>query len=124
MDKKFKSSHKKFKEKSNKELYNHMNKAKKREKAERATYLEMISDGLKLPSDVLVGAPIITAFGRNEICIENYKSILEYNDNFIKILSKIGSIIIEGKELKISYFTNDEMKITGLVHSINYLKSK
>jgi sporulation protein YqfC len=101
-----------------------MNKAKKREKAERATYLEMISDSLKLPSDVLVGAPIITAFGRNEICIENYKSILEYNDNFIKILSKIGSIIIEGKNLKISYFTNDEMKITGLVHSISYLNSK
>ncbi len=124
MDKKFKSSHNKFKEKSNKELYNHINKAKKKEKAERATYLEIISDSLKLPSDVLVGAPIITAFGKNEICIENYKSILEYNDNFIKILSKIGSILIEGKNLKISYFTNDEMKITGLVHSINYLNSK
>ncbi|MFV0344035.1 MAG: YabP/YqfC family sporulation protein [Anaerocolumna sp.] len=124
MDKKFKSNHKKFKEKSNKELYHTINKANKRGKAERATYLEIISDSLKLPSDVLIGAPIITAFGKNEICIENYKSILEYNDNYIKILSKIGSIVIEGKKLKISYFTNDEMKVTGLVHSINYLNSK
>lgn len=124
MDKKIKSHHKKFKEKSNKELYNHMNKKKKKEEAERATYLEMISDSLKLPSDVLVGAPIITAFGKNELCVENYKSILEYNDQFIKILSKIGNILIEGKNLKISYFTNDEMKITGLIHSINYLNSK
>ena len=124
MNLKIKSAHKKFKQKSNKELYDQIDSAKKHEKAERETYLEILSSQLKLPSDMLAGAPIVTAIGRNEVCIENYKGILEYNSCLIKILTKIGTVIIEGKNLNISYFTNDEMKITGILHSINYVNSK
>lgn len=120
--KKMKSNHKKFKLKSNKELYNKIDKTKKQEEVERATYLEILSSQLKLPSDVLAGAPIITALGRSEVCIENYKGILEYNNSLIKILTKIGNLHIEGKNLTISYFTNDEMKITGVINNISYVK--
>jgi sporulation protein YqfC len=120
----FKSNHKKFKMKTNKGLYDKINKSKKEENAERASYLEILSSHLKLPSDMLADAPIITAFGRNEVCIENYKGILEYNNARIKIMTKIGSIHIEGKNLNISYFTSDEMKISGMIHSINYVNNK
>lgn len=121
MNKKMKSHHKKFKEKSNKEIYDNISKTKKEADAERMSYLESLSSKLKLPSDMLAGAPIITAIGRNEVCIENYKGILEYNDKLIKVLTKIGRVHIEGKNLGISYFTNDEMKITGIISTINYI---
>lgn len=124
MQHKFKSLHGKNKQVSNKEIYNNINKNKKEEEERRKNFLETVSDRLKLPSDVLAGAPIITAMGRNEVCIENYKGILEYNDNLIKILSKIGIIRVEGKNLNISYFTNDEMRITGLVSAITYITQK
>lgn len=122
--KKFKSIHKKNKEKNNKELYNSINKEKKHEKAERITYLESLSNQLRLPSDMLAGAPIITAIGRNELYIENYKGILEYSNNFIRILTKIGRMNIEGKNLNIVYFTNDEMKIIGMIYSIDFATGK
>ncbi|WFR59973.1 sporulation protein YqfC [Anaerocolumna sp. AGMB13025] len=124
MIKKLKSSHKKFKQKSNKEIYDHIEKKKKKEDTERASYLEILSSQLKLPSDMLAGAPIVTAIGRSEVCIENYKGILEYNSALIKILTKIGSIHIEGKNLNIAYFTNEEMKITGMIHTINYVNNR
>ncbi len=120
MNKKMKSNHMKFKQKSNKELYHNIDSVKKQEKTERESYLEILSSQLKLPSDILAGAPIITAIGRNEVCVENYKGILEYNSCFIKILTKIGSVMIVGKNLNISYFTNDEMKITGMIHTIEF----
>jgi sporulation protein YqfC len=120
MNRKLKSNHKKFKQKSNKELYDHIDNQKKREEAERATYLEILSSQLKLPSDILAGAPIITAIGRNEVCVENYKGILEYDSCNIKIITKVGRVIIVGNNLNISYFTNDEMKITGMIHTIGY----
>ncbi len=120
MNRKIKSNHKKFKKKSNKELYDNINNEKKREDAGRATYLEMLSSQLKLPSDILAGAPIITAIGRNEVCIENYKGILEYNNCSIKIITKIGRVVVEGNNLIISYFTTDEMKITGMIHTIGF----
>ncbi len=122
--KKFKSSHKKNKEKNHKELYDSIDKAKKHEKAERITYLESLSNQLRLPSDMLAGAPIITAIGRNELYIENYKGILEYNSNSIRILTKIGRVNIEGKNLNIEYFTNDEMKIIGMIFSIDFVTGK
>ncbi|MFU0828051.1 MAG: Sporulation protein YqfC [Lachnoclostridium sp.] len=124
MKKKIKSSHKKFKQKSNKELYDYFNKKKKKEDSERASYLEMLSSQLKLPSDMLAGSPIVTAIGRSEVCIENYKGILEYNSGLIKVLTKNGSIHIEGRNLTISYFTNEEMKITGMIHNISYVNNK
>ncbi len=122
--KKFKSRHKKNKEKNHKELYDSIDKEKKQEKAERITYLESLSNQLRLPSDMLAGAPIVTAIGRNEIYIENYKGILEYNNNFIRILTKIGRMNIEGKNLNIVYFTNDEMKIIGMIYSIDFVSGK
>jgi sporulation protein YqfC len=117
-----KSSHEKFKKSAKKTLYQGFDtkhKLKKREK-ERMNYLEKLSNQLHLPPDILAGAPIITATGRNEICLENYKGIIEYNGNIIKVQTKMCKICIEGKQLNILYFTEDEMRITGFIQAIYY----
>jgi len=117
-----KSSHEKFKKNAKNTLYkgfDNKKSAKKREK-ERINYLEYLSNRLHLPQDILAGAPIVTATGRNEVCLENYKGIIEYNGNFIKVQTKICKICIEGKELDILYFTEDEMRITGFIKAIYY----
>ena len=66
-----------------------------------------------MPRDVVMGASVITITGRNEICIENYRGILEYTDLLIRVQTKSGQIRLSGKNLQIEYYTNDEMKITG-----------
>ena len=35
-------------------------------------------ESLELPMDIMYGAVIITAMGRNQILVENYKGIIEY----------------------------------------------
>jgi sporulation protein YqfC len=84
------------------------------------TYLEELSNRLHLPADILAGAPVITATGRNEIRLENYKGIIEYNGNLIKVQTKVCKVCIEGKHLNILYFTEDEMRITGYIQGIYY----
>ena len=121
MSKRLKSSHKEFKKKSKKTLYNKFEYAKKSNQAERMTILEALSNNIGLPADILAGAPIVTATGRNELLIENYKGIIEYNGNVIKVQTKLCRIVIEGKNLNIIYFTNDEMRINGIIHSIKYV---
>ncbi|NLK27455.1 MAG: sporulation protein [Clostridiales bacterium] len=115
-----KSTHKKFKKKAIHDLYKDIESKNKRKKKERINYLEELSNHLHLPQDILVGAPIITATGRNEICLENYKGIIEYNGNIIKVQTKMCKICIEGRNLNILYFTEDEMRITGFVQAIYY----
>ena len=120
MGKGIKSSHKKFKKEAKHILYKGIDTKKK--KAEPGlSSLEQLSCYLNLPTDIIAGAPIVTATGRNEICLENYKSIIEYNSSLITVQAKTCKICIEGKELNILYFTEDEMKITGFIKSINYI---
>lgn len=115
-----KSAHKEFKKNSKKTLYQGFDVKNKIKKVRDLSYLEELSSHLNLPADVLAGAAIITATGRNELCLENYKGIIEYNDNLIKVQTKSYKICIEGKKLNILYFTEDEMRITGLIQSIYY----
>lgn len=120
MNKMFKSKHEKYKKKYFNSFYNKIKKREKREEKERESYLNILSSTLNLPSDILTGDPIITIIGRNEISIENYRRIIEYTSKNIKILTNIGSISIQGKNIKISYFGKDEMKIAGRFELIKH----
>src|SRR3974377_48686 len=97
MKKHLKSSHEKFKKNARNTLYQGLNKKNKIKPYEKQTYLEALSDRMHLPADILAGAPIITATGRNELCLENYKGIIEFNDNLLKIQTKECRICIKGK---------------------------
>lgn len=121
MKKSVKSSHNAYKKKSNKTLYKQLESSNKKvSEVEKQSYLESLSDSLNLPGDMLVGAPIVTTTGRCSLCIENYKGIIEYNAKIIKVQTKTGKICVEGTNLVIRYFTNDEMRVTGIIHSITY----
>lgn len=115
-----KSSHKKFKKNAKKTLYQGLEPDKKQKSCQKQSFLEDLSNHLHLPTDILAGAPIITATGRNEICLENYKGIIEYNGNLVKVQTKACKICIEGKQLNIPYFNEDEMCITGYIQTIHY----
>lgn len=81
---------------------------------------EKIANSLKLPKDCICGSTIATITGNKEIWIENYKGILEYTTEQVLIQSKSCRILIEGKCLCIDYYTNEDMKITGIIHCIRY----
>ena len=75
-----------------------------------------------LPKDVLLGVPLVNIIGQTEACIENYRGILEYTNKLIRIQTKSGKIYVNGKGLQIEYYTNDDMKITGLIESIEFIE--
>ena len=79
-----------------------------------------IADASGVPKDVVLGVPLVTVIGRNEVCVENYRGILEYTDKLIRIQTKLGKIHVLGRALQIQYYNNDEMKITGHIMTIEY----
>lgn len=112
------SLHKKNTSQTKHELKRIKKEEEKRRASERITYLESISESLALPTDILAGAPVINITGRNALLIENYKKILEYSEGLIRVQTKLYYVSIEGTDLCISYYTKDEMKITGVFRSI------
>ncbi|WP_343209039.1 sporulation protein YqfC [Anaerolentibacter hominis] len=83
-------------------------------------YRERMLKRLHLPADVMEGAPILTMMGKNQIYLENYRGILEYDDKLVKVQTKMGVLVISGKNICIDSFDVDEMEITGTFHDICY----
>ena len=80
---------------------------------DKKTLKTHITDISGMPKDVILGVPLVTVIGQSEICVENYRGILEYTDRLIRIQTKQGKIHIVGTHLQIEYYTNDEMKVIG-----------
>jgi sporulation protein YqfC len=53
------------------------------------------------------------------LVIENYKGILEYEDYYIKLETYMGIVNINGVDLKLEKMTEDNLKITGKIGSID-----
>lgn len=79
-----------------------------------------IAKKLNIPEDIAEGLPIVTLTGKSEVYVENYKGIIEYGKNCIRIQTKGCRITFEGKNLEIVYYTNVDMKIVGELENIGY----
>ena len=74
---------------------------------------------LDIPAEVSSNIPKITILGFEELLIENYKSILEYQDFYIRINTSIGIININGFSLNLNEMTTDDLMITGKIESVD-----
>ena len=72
---------------------------------------------LEIPQEIYSDVPKIIITGFNEMIIENFKSILEYEEFFIRINTYIGIININGYNIKLENMTNDDIKITGQIEN-------
>ena len=73
-----------------------------------------------LPQDVVYGETILTFIGRKKLKIENYRNLLVYHDETIRIQAKPYQIKILGKHLYIEYYDKDEMEICGIITTITF----
>lgn len=93
---------------------------RQRSEQEDGTRRYRMADAANLPKDVVLDVPILTLTGHYEVNIENYRGILEYTEQLIRINVRSGQIRITGKSLEINYYTTTDMKITGKVEKIEY----
>ena len=93
---------------------------RQRSEQEDGTRRYRMADAANLPKDVVLGVPILTLTGHYEVNIENYRGILEYTEQLIRINVRNGQIRITAKSLEINYYTTTDMKITGKVEKIEY----
>jgi len=73
---------------------------------------------LEMPEEVYSNTPKLTITGFNEIVLENYKGILEYEEFSASISTYIGIVNISGYNINLEKMTNDDIKITGKIESI------
>lgn len=82
--------------------------------------IRKIDNILEIPKEITSQIPRITILGFEELLIENYKGILEYEEFFIKISTFIGNININGFNLSLNQMTEDDIIIKGKIDSIDF----
>ena len=91
-----------------------MNKNNKKSKLSR------LDKVLEMPKEISSNEPKITILGVNQMLIENYKGILEYQEFFIRVNTYIGILNINGFNLNLSEMTTDDILITGKIESLDF----
>lgn len=81
--------------------------------------LRKIDKILEMPKEVYSDIPRFVITGFEEIIIENYKGILEYEEFYVRINTYIGIININGYNLNLETMTNDDIKVSGKIESID-----
>lgn len=79
-----------------------------------------INNMLELPQEIVTDKPKVTIVGFEEMLIENYKSILEYEEFYIKINTYIGAININGYNLRLKEMTGDDIMVLGKIDSLDF----
>ena len=74
---------------------------------------------LDMPRELDKRQTKVTIISFDEILIENYKGIMEYEEFFVKINTEIGVININGFNLNLEQMTNEDVIVKGVINSID-----
>ena len=85
---------------------------------------QKIKNFLEMPKEIISNITQITIVGSNEMLIENYKGILEYEEFFVRVNTYIGIINVNGLNLNLNQITEDDIIITGKIDSIDIEEDK
>lgn len=89
-------------------------------KSNRARKINKLNKLLEMPEEISSNEPKITIMGFNQMLIENYKGILEYQEFFIRINTYTGIININGFHLSLNEMTTDDIMVTGNIESVDF----
>lgn len=85
--------------------------------------LERISQALELESEPIAGKPLIEIIYNRSVLVENHCGVVSYSTNRVIIKTKVGLIFIGGSGLRLSRMSCDQLRICGIIDSIE-LKGK
>ena len=81
---------------------------------------EVLAKRLDFPKEIILDLPKITITGDNEIDIENHKGIMLFEENEVRINSRVGFIVIKGSRFEILFIGGTTISISGNFKSITY----
>ena len=84
---------------------------------EKTTAREKVGMILDMPVDMIKGCSRMTVIGNESILLENYKGIIEYEENVIRLSNNIN---VFGTKLNIEEITDDDILITGKIKNIEF----
>ena len=75
----------------------------------------------ELPDELLLNVPLITMTGADEMSIENFKGLIEYTDERVRVSTASGVMLLTGKRLCLKSMTRERVLVTGRISKLEFL---
>jgi sporulation protein YqfC len=86
-------------------------------KEEKKNVREKLQTAMEIPKELLKDYSRVTIIGAEDVWIENYKSILEYNEDMIRLSN---NICIYGMNLSVAEIRKDDILIVGKIKNVEF----
>lgn len=86
-------------------------------KEEKKKIRQKFQDAMEIPKELLKEYSRVTIIGAEDIWIENYKGILEYSEDMIRLSN---NICIYGQNLSVEEITSEDILIIGKIKNIEF----
>ena len=80
--------------------------------------LRKIDKFLEIPKEIYSNDAKITIIGFDEVIIENFEGILDYEEFFVRIKTHNGIVNLNGYGFNLVNLSNADIKVTGKIESI------
>lgn len=97
-------------------------KRRQKKNEDNRNFKERLTEVLELPKEVVLNVSKITMIGNSSFLIENYKGIIEYGNNRIRINTGKGLMKIQGDGLSIREITSENIIIVGKISSLEFME--
>ena len=74
----------------------------------------------ELPEEIVYDVPKITLIGKILI-IENYKNLMEYTKDKLRVITTIGILKVDGSDFEIKSMSKEEILVNGTITKIELL---
>lgn len=88
----------------------------------KTSLLEKFSDFTELPKDLITGMPKLTVIGCGNLQVDNYRGLLEYTSEKIRLSAKNVYIEITGSDLNFTRIETDSVFVEGRIEKIEFVQ--
>ena len=81
---------------------------------------EKIAEMTDIPKDFMMNLPRVTILGNKEVYVDNYKGLLEYTQETIRLATTNKVIVIKGDGLMITRIVEEAVFVGGNIFSIEF----
>lgn len=85
---------------------------------------KMAAELLDVPKDSVLDLPRITLIGGLQVYVENYRGVVEFRDDLLRLSLTQGELQVYGKELMLKTIFPTEVMIEGDISGIKYVDDK
>ena len=66
----------------------------------------------------------LRCLGFDEVIIENFAGILEYEEFFVRVRTHIGNVIINGFNMKLTQLNSEDIMVKGIISNLSFEKGE